>query len=275
MGKYNLDRLGNEEFENLVQALSTKIFNNQNIVFGSGRDGAREVTFDGQSEMGNGYHVVQAKFKDSFESKDWEWAREQFKSEIKKFKDKKRDLPTPDVYIFFTNITFTPVSNVGGRDKIEEFKKEYLDFIPNIIIYGKDDIYKLLDNNRDVATTYASLIFSGDIIHELYTHLQIKKSRDTDILYRFLNKEFDENLYSKLEQAGNVIERVNLDKVFVDLNISGDEIADFHLSKDGLYEDENEKFVSYCLKIANKTWKKEQYKMVFIGGPGQGKSTVT
>ena len=66
MGKYNLDRLGNEEFENLVQALSTKMFNNQNIVFGSGRDGAREVTFDGQSEMGNGYHVVQAKFKDSF-----------------------------------------------------------------------------------------------------------------------------------------------------------------------------------------------------------------
>ena len=268
MGKYDLDRLGNIEFENLVQSLTTKIFNNQNIIFGAGRDGAREATFNGKSRLGNedyeGYHVVQAKFKDSIESKDWEWAKLQFKKEMDKFKDKKRDLLTPKVYLFFTNIQFTAVSKLGGRDKIQEFIKEYNDLIPNIIIYGCDEIYGLLDNHRDVATTYASFILSGDILQELYTHMNISKSRDNDILYRFLNKEFDENLYSKLEQAGKVTdEQVNLDKVFVDLNISGN------------HEEEDRKFVDFCLNKGNRAWKNEQFKMVFIGGPGQGKSTVT
>lgn len=264
MGNYNLDRLGTNEFEHLVQALSTKIFKNQNIVFGSGRDGAREATFTGKSSFAEGYHVIQAKFKDDFESQDWKWAKQQFQKEMNKFKNETRDLPTPDVYLFFTNIQFTAVSKVGGRDEIEEFKKEYIDFIPNIMIYGYDEICKLLDNNRDVATSYASFILSGDIIQELYNHMNITNSRDNDILYRFLNKEFDENLYSKLEQAGKVTDdRINLERVFVDLNISGDEI------------ETGDKFINFCLDIGNSSLRKEPYKMVFIGGPGQGKSTIT
>ena len=183
---------------------------------------------------------------------------------MKKFKDSKRKLSTPDVYLFFTNIKFTGVSKTGGRDRIEEFKKEYLDLIPNIIIYGCDDIYKMLDGHRDVATAYSSFILPGDILQELYTFMQISNLNEGNILYRFLNKEFEEDLYSKLEQAGKVTdEKINLEKVFVDLNISGENI------------DEDEKFVDFCIKNGNRFWKDERFKMVFIGGPGQGKSTVT
>jgi hypothetical protein len=273
MGKYELDRLNNSEFEHLVQALSTKIFNYENIVFGSGPDGAREVTFEGNCIIDektiNGYYVIQAKFKESSTSKDsqdWKWAQTEFKKEMDKFKNKKRGLRTPDVYLFFTNIRFTSVSKTGGRDKIEEFKKGYIPLIPNIRIYGYDDICKFLDNNRDVATSYSSFILPADILQELYKSIHINDKKDQNILYRFLNKEFDEDLYSKLEQANELTDKkINLEKVFVDLSIS----------KDNLFEDDNQKFVQYSIDIGNKIWKDNQYKMVFIGGPGQGKSTVT
>lgn len=273
MGSYELDRLNNSEFEHLVQALSIKIFNYKNIIFGSGPDGAREATFEGDctidEETTNGYHVIQAKFKECSSPKDnldWKWAQSEFKREMDKFKNKKRDLKTPDVYLFFTNIRFTSVSKTGGRDKIEAFIKTYFPLIPNIKIYGYDEICKFLDNNRDVATSYSSFILPGDILQELYKSIQVDNEKDQKILYRFLNKEFDEDLYSKLEQANELTgEQINLEKVFVDLNIS----------RDNLFEDDNQKFVHYCINIGNKIWKDEQYKMVFIGGPGQGKSTVT
>ena len=273
MGSYELDRLNNSEFEHLVQALSTKIFNYKNIVFGSGPDGAREATFEGNctidEETINGYHVIQAKFKECSSPKDnqdWLWAKNEFKKEMDKFENKERDLRTPDVYLFFTNIRFTSVSNTGGRDKIEEFKKTYFPLIPNIRIYGYDEICKFLDNNRDVATSYASFILPGDILQELYKSIQVNDKKDQNILHRFLNKEFDEDLYSKLEQANELTDKkINLEKIFVDLSIS----------KDNLFEDDSQKFVQFCMDIGNRIWKDEQYKMVFIGGPGQGKSTVT
>jgi len=274
MGNYELNRLNNNEFEHLVQALTTKIFQYEGIVFGTGRDGAREATFEGtcalpDEEKITGYFVVQAKFKDCttlHDKQDWIWAKNQFIKEMEKFQDIKRDLRTPNIYLFFTNIQFTAVSKSGGRDQIEEFVKTYNSLIPTIKIYGYDEINKMLDNNRDVATSYASFILSGDILQSLYESIHIKDNQDKNILYRFLNKDFDEDLFSKLEQANELTDqKINLEKVFVDLNIDGD----------GLSEEEDKKFVNYCISIGNRSLKDNQYKMVFIGGPGQGKSTVT
>ena len=208
MGNYELNRLNNNEFEHLVQALTTKIFQYEGIVFGTGRDGAREATFEGtcalpDEEKITGYFVVQAKFKDCttlHDKQDWIWAKNQFIKEMEKFQDIKRDLRTPNIYLFFTNIQFTAVSKSGGRDQIEEFVKTYNSLIPTIKIYGYDEINKMLDNNRDVATSYASFILSGDILQSLYESIHIKDNQDKNILYRFLNKDFDEDLFSKLEE---------------------------------------------------------------------------
>jgi len=274
VGKYDLNRLNNSEFENLVQALSVKMFNYESIIFGAGPDGAREATFEGACTLPNqgttnGYHVVQAKFKECFtklDKQNWNWAKNEFAKEMDKFKSIQRGLKTPDVYVFFTNIQFTSVHKTGGRDKIENFKKGYISLIPKIIIYGYDDICAFLDTNRDVATTYSSFILSGDILQELYSSIQIQNKKDQQILYRYLSKEFEEDLYSKLEQANELTDqKINLDKVFVDLNILGDNLG----------EEDNVKFVSHCINLGNNTFKDKQFKMVFIGGPGQGKSTVT
>lgn len=273
MANYELHRLNNNEFEHLVQALSTKIFNFGNIIFGAGRDGAREATFEGTFEIpeegsNNGYCVVQAKFKECTTTQDkqnWKWARDEFKKEMEKFLDQKRGLRTPEIYFFFTNIQFTAVHESGGRDEIEKFIKNYNHLIPKIKIYGHDEINTFLDNNRDVATSYASFILPGDILQYLYQSIQANNKKDQHILYRFLSHEFEEDLYSKLEQANELTDqKINLEKVFVDLDITNDDFGN-----NGV------KFVDHCIKVGNNVLKDNQYKMVFIGGPGQGKSTVT
>lgn len=59
----------------------------------------------------------------------------------------------------------------GIKDKIDSVSKQYQTLIPNIHIIGADDIAKFLDGHRDVATSYASYILSGDILSRLYEHV--------------------------------------------------------------------------------------------------------
>ena len=71
MGTYDLLRLGSEEFEHVVQALLNSLFGAETILFGKGRDGAREATFRGSARLDasspklrTGSWIVQAKFHD-------------------------------------------------------------------------------------------------------------------------------------------------------------------------------------------------------------------
>ena len=70
MPKYNLDALGQEEFEHLCQSLVQQIIGPGTKVYGMGSDGAREATFDGKApypseeEQWDGRWIFQAKFHD-------------------------------------------------------------------------------------------------------------------------------------------------------------------------------------------------------------------
>jgi hypothetical protein len=89
-GDYNLSRLSHRSFEQLVQSLAIKAISISTVIFGDGRDGGREATFDGPSNYSgkrgkwNGYHVIQAKYRlrtDGTES-DADWAIGQLKAEL-------------------------------------------------------------------------------------------------------------------------------------------------------------------------------------------------
>ena len=68
MPEYDLNRLNNRSFEQLVQALAVDVFGQGLIIFGDGPDGGREATFDfkvpypSEVDEWDGYCVVQAKF---------------------------------------------------------------------------------------------------------------------------------------------------------------------------------------------------------------------
>ena len=50
MPNYDLERLGDAEFERLVQTLLKKVIGAGTITFGAGPDGGREATYSGRAQ---------------------------------------------------------------------------------------------------------------------------------------------------------------------------------------------------------------------------------
>ena len=154
--KYELNRLGPDKFEKLIQSLMKGI-EPSTIICGNGPDGLREFFIHNASfaldekNKAWGYTIGQAKFKDSDgKENEWTWLRRNLKSELEGFKtrlDKSEKIPT--TYMFFTNLVLTPKEDNGLRDKAESFVKDYKSIIPNILVFGADDIRTMLENNRD------------------------------------------------------------------------------------------------------------------------------
>lgn len=269
---YNLFSFNPKDFEHLVQALMQKILGNSSAIFGEGPDGARELTYEGtanfDSTQWDGYWVVQAKYKSKADDKedDFKWIKKNYQQEIKKFKDTKRKLRCPDNYIFITNANLSAVQESGGWDKMKELTSQDKTIIRNISLIPYDALCRLLDNNRDVATTYSSFILSGDILQTLYQHLN-KQNNPKEAICRFLHREFNDELNAKLIQAGDLTNQVKIEKVFIDL----------YATESGQINKDNEtKFVADFIQDANKSCRKKYLKkQVLIGEAGAGKSTLS
>ena len=165
--RYELDRLGPDNFEHMIQSLIRGLAGISTIVFGDGPDGQREASIENANfhiagtKTVYGRTIAQAKFKSpDGKDKDWDWLRKNLKQELDGFKTKTKTHPhiIPETYLFFTNIVLTPVLDKGIRDKSDKLISEYRDIIPNIIILGADDIRTLLENNREVARSYSSFM---------------------------------------------------------------------------------------------------------------------
>lgn len=291
--KYELERLGSDNFEHLIQSLIRGIVGNSAIIFGDGPDGQREAVFESTNliitndVMAYGKSVVQAKFKgQDTKLKDWDWLRKNLKDELDGFKKKKTTHPhmIPDTFLFFTNIVLTPVLDDGIRDRAEKFVAQYKNIIPNIIILGADDIRTMLENNRDVARCYASFIMPGDVLVELYKNLQEIKNEKFEDLIEYARQMFREDSAVRLEQAGSVSSKtINIRNVYTDLEVKAQSVT----------EREIKQIAAYIIELGNCIHKRERmdvdspvmdyhklqkhagkYNIVLIGNAGQGKSTL-
>jgi hypothetical protein len=114
-----------QSFERLVQSLCVKILGPGTTIFGSGPDGAREATFEGEvpfpsgTDRWNGYIVVQAKYREKLRhtADDANWLIGQLQGEFSKFSDATRGLRRPDYYLVATNVSLSSVAKIGGKDK--------------------------------------------------------------------------------------------------------------------------------------------------------------
>lgn len=131
--KYELERLGPDNFERFIQSLVRGIAGNSAIIFGSGADGQREAVIENANLMvcndiaAHDRTVVQAKFKGpDTKQGDWDWLRKNLKDELEGFKEKSTTHPhiVPETFLFFTNIILTPVLDSGIRDRAEKFVVE-------------------------------------------------------------------------------------------------------------------------------------------------------
>lgn len=125
MPDYDLSGLSNRSFEQLIQALATKVLGPGTVLFGDGPDGGREAVFEGSvpfpadEDPWTGYIVVQAKFRQTPKGgqQDWKWLVDQAANEFKKYGKRKTQVRVPEYYILATNVFLSAVAEVGGKDR--------------------------------------------------------------------------------------------------------------------------------------------------------------
>ena len=314
MPDYDLSRLSNRSFEHLVQALAAQVLGPGIMVFGDGPDGGREATFDrkvpfpSSEDSWEGYGVVQAKYRQRSGStqEDGNWAVDQLKEEIGKYTNPESKLRKPEYFIFATNVVLTPVLDKGSKDRavavLEEFKNN--SSLKDYAIWDYDQIRTFLDDYEDVRKVYSVFVTPGDVLAEIITQLKPSPSDMYETLVRFLEKELLSDECVKLEQAGHTVEhRIPLATVFVDLPTldespgfrpwireSNDFAADFAHSP----VHEREGFIKEILVASSELLdptslgtsmisnnldpalpRMSRGRFVLIGGPGQGKTTLT
>lgn len=302
MPDYNLAGLSPRSFEQLIQALAAKIIGPNIVVFGDGRDGGREATFDGpipfpSREHGwRGYGVVQAKFKQKPEdpAKDGAWALQQLESDLKKFVDPDRKLRKPQYYIFATNVVLTAVADSGSKDKAAALFEKYAAElgVQDYDIWDADKISRFLDDHQEIRRAYAAWITSGDVLAEVMGWFQSRRPDFERVIRRFLQEELRRDQFARLGQAGSTGEdQIPLARVFIDLPVAAErkneppaeEVKDGRLPT-GFVAMAREAAAQRLDAETLHAWRQARPaaereaqppgRFVVIGGPGQGKSTV-
>ncbi len=130
----------------------------------------------------------------------------------------------------------------------------------------------MLENNRDVATSYLSFILPGDILNELFIHLKKEKIEIKDTIHRYLQREFKADLYSKLEQSGRKTdENIKIEEVFTDLYVTESNVIDadvyhnqefineINIDEDGnpiIIQNDKNRFVEKIIDLSNDSQRK-------------------
>lgn len=304
--QYNFNGLSPQSFERMVQALCAKVIAPGIQVFGSGPDGGREASFRGKmnypsiTDPWDGYLIVQAKFKErpGDADEDGRWVKEQLEKELDEF-DRSSNRTKPHYYLLVTNAVLSPVGGKGWKDKLDALlskrsqeerdraarlsyeRKEHVEpFFKNAHIWGRDELVAHLDTHRDIARRNAAFILTGDVLALIYEHFQSKNRNFDQIMRRFLTRELRNDQYADLDQARNTAERnTRLAQVFIDVPAASERLEDppegeFRSIMRQFFEEGKQQLNPAGFDDAGLKGRSRTGRLVLVGGPGQGKTTV-
>jgi len=296
---YDFRGLTTRLFEQMVQAVALQALGPGISVFGDGPDGGREATFEGQYpyptalDSWDGYGVIQAKFRQRplGAPEDGEWALEALRDELKTFSTAKDGRRRPEYYIFATNVVLTPPTG-GGKDKAFALADELGEgWLRGFDVWDYDKLRSFLDVYGDIRRKYRAWVTPGDVLSAVLERFDGTPDFES-ILTNFLQKELLTDQYVNLEQAGQAgEERIPLAQVFVDVDVSEEPPSGLEdLDEDEFFTDtasEDNGFIRQIVDEAGYSLDPISLetldegddprlgRVVLVGGPGQGMTTVS
>ncbi|MGZ8262453.1 MAG: NACHT domain-containing protein, partial [Methylotenera sp.] len=210
------------------------------------------------------------------------WLIEQVKKEIEAFGQQGSDRIWPNNWIIATNIDPSGKPETGSFDAIKAMlKKSPGGNKVNVHVWSGRKILDLLALHGDVAKYYGHFLTPGHVLTALYEDLTESRASVEEIIRYFVVTQFNDNRYTKLEQAGSSSDvRPEVHDLFIDLPFrthanqqSGEILAELCRASAQCHR--------YSLRNkfpdSWRGWNRHSKRArVFLikGGPGQGKSTV-
>jgi hypothetical protein len=277
---YDLSRLGDRLFEHLTQALVVAALGPGVEVFGDGPDGGREASFDGKVDLRtgpawDGYGVVQAKYKRRADgtAADQAWLLAELRDELGRWlaADSRRRR-RPRYLLIVTNVRLTGVAGSGGIDRVGDLMAEFhakgLE-LDGFQVWHGDKVRALLETYSEIRRAYADLVLPGDVIARL--HEQLRES-DRKIEHAWLSHAGRALLAGgtvALGEAGDAANKpLALEAVAVDIE------ARF-VAADGTARGALATLLQRADQVlAPLVGPADKARIVVLGGPGQGKSTI-
>jgi hypothetical protein len=296
--RYDLARLGEQEFEDLSQALALCLLGDGVKVFGLGPDGGREAEFEGNfkypdpSSEGSwsGYGILQAKYKynSADTGRNVPWLKKVIKDELDRWSLRasglskgatRKYLKIPDYIIFATNVELSGIPERGGIDVIDELISDYADRLglKGWRVWNYEQICRHLDGHPEIRQTYAALVTPGDILAKLQEVLTNTEPSLATILTSHAAKELVANRWVRLDEAGHPTnQKLLLSSIAVDLPARGEPHPNIALKEtlDKVAGVAREIMLRGDTVRRLSSFRQIKPHVVLIGGPGQGKSTI-
>ncbi len=268
------------------------------------------VPFPTKLKGWKGDGIIQAKFRQepsSTPKENADWLIKNLKQEFSRFTPNSKrgnakalSHKCPDYYIIATNVKLSGVRNVGGKDSVEALLKSYkrTHGLKDFKIWDGTQIRRYLDHHTNIRTTYSAWLTPGDVLAKL---LDLPLFRGTDFIstmYRYLEAELLDDQFARLSQGGYTdAKAIPLSTVFIDapIEISNNKLMRLFRTptsqEEFITQDEKQhlSFLEALFEAGSRVLKPSYTKLstepdsrnrphpsriVLIGGPGQGKTTV-
>lgn len=291
---YNLIDLGPDEFERLTQALIRASLGHTVSIFGNGADGGREATWNGTIESIDGpdpwigYGVAQAKARESDATvgSNLTWLKSQLSAEMAKWVASGTDrTPIPDYFLVVTNVKLSPKPGSGidaANKHLQKLIEKHKIGIKRFKIWHYNDVCAMLDDHESIRRRYRAFITTGDILSQVLDNLHSRRDELRTALEAHAARMIVDENRLNLTQAGSASEtELSVPDVFTDLPVGGissrsvssarrpsairnaSGAAELMVARGDLPADEGPDHES-----------PRRRRVVIVGGPGHGKSTL-
>jgi hypothetical protein len=202
------------------------------------------------------------------------WLREQTRRELERWEapDSKRSKARrPEYLIIATNVVLSPAAESGGIDAFTRLMEQWSDRLGlrGWAVWHYDHLGRLLDGHADVRRAYAALITPGDVLARLHDMLDGAAPDLGEVMRRHAAKELLAEQWVRLGDAGDATNsKLTLGSVAIDLAAT---------------RPNNEQPVdvaAYVIRhgdavLRPTAGRRQPISMVVVGGPGQGKTTIS
>ncbi|MGW4121356.1 NACHT domain-containing protein [Nocardia sp. NPDC004711] len=305
MPDYDIDRLGDRAFEQLIVSLAVRVLGAGVQAFGDGPDGGREATFegpinwsntsDGPSGVWDGFTVFQAKFRyhPSSVKENAAWLKSQIKGELDRWTtamDNGTRLRAPDYIIFVSNVRLSPKGVSGGIDTLETYFRSLISDkttrlgrlgIIDFKIWHADQIHRFLDATESVRHAFPALLTVGDVLGRIGDHVSGSQIPALAQRMRLHAAQCIRNeRWIRLSEAGaRTGQKSKIEDVGIDL--PGIWYSDDGINRSTRITPIDCTVVTEIISRSDAVLKRDiedsipRPHWVIIGGPGQGKSTLS